>query len=305
MGKRSNPPQRIAGVLNLSKPAGCTSRDIVNRVQRVFGRHIRVGHAGTLDPMATGVLLICVGRATKLMPVIHEFCKSYRADFTLGCSSDTDDATGNIRKWDVAEIPSLEQVRKHLQTQIGEIMQVPPAYSAVKLQGRRAYDMARKGEPTEILPRKVTIFDIDVLDYRYPHLNLAVRCGSGTYIRSIARDLGEALATGGLMHDLSRTRIGPFELAESRPIDEWEASILEGADPLATCGNVEILFETWDQYVLSDVDTENLSHGRPLEVQHTSDRLAACTRQGKFVAILERRKENQFKATLNWLPTMT
>ena len=303
MGKRSNPPQRFAGVLNIFKPAGCTSRDIVNRVQRVFGRQVRVGHAGTLDPMATGVLLVCIGRATKLMPVIHEFCKSYQADFTLGRSSDTDDATGNIKVWNVEEIPSLTQTQQYLKTQVGEIMQTPPAYSAVKLQGRRAYAMARKGEVIEISPRAIEIFDIEILDYQYPKLSLKIRCGSGTYIRSIARDLGVALGTGGLMHGLARTRIGPFQLGNSLAIDSWEEAIANGADPLSSCENVELLFETWDQHILSDADAEGLSHGRPLEVKHASDRLAAY-KHGKFVAILERKQGDQFKAILNWLPTM-
>lgn len=291
-----------AAILNIAKPPGCTSRDIVNRVQRVVGRGVRVGHGGTLDPMATGVLLIAVGRATKLMPVVHEFCKSYSAKFTLGQCSDTDDSTGLISKNEVDEIPDLETIDRHLRNQIGEVMQTPPAYSAVKVAGQRAYEAARRGEKVSLKSRPVRIFEIAIVEYCYPELIVDIRCGSGTYIRSIARDLGDSLGTGGLMHALARQRIGPFTLANSISIDQWENHAVGDGDVRNYWNNVRILFDDWPQYQLSSDEIENLRHGRRIEIETLHHRLAAFSTGGDFVAILIRRDGNLFKTSVNWAP---
>jgi tRNA pseudouridine55 synthase len=198
------------GVLNLNKPAGVTSRDVVNVVQRLV-KPTKVGHAGTLDPMATGVLLVCVGGATRLISLLQRSSKTYVAAFRLGQRSDTDDSTGTVTEVSIdGDVPSEQKVCDVLQSFVGTIDQVPPAFSAVKVNGQRAYAKARRGETVELKAKAVRIFAIDVLEYSWPDLTVQIECGSGTYIRSIARDLGEMLGCGGLMTSLERTAIGAF-----------------------------------------------------------------------------------------------
>lgn len=204
------------GVLNLDKPQGVTSRDVVNSVQRVVRQTVwplKLGHAGTLDPMATGVLLVCLGKATRLIPLLQASSKTYRAEFMFGQTSNTDDATGDVSTTDWSGGPiSPEVLQTALQTFVGNIEQVPPQFSAVKVDGRRAYAKARQGESMQLRAKTVVIHSIDELDYAWPRLSLTITCGSGTYIRSIARDLGEQLGCGGLMSALQRTRIGQFDV---------------------------------------------------------------------------------------------
>lgn len=209
----------LHGLLVLDKPGGVTSRTAVDRAQRWFPRGTRLGHTGTLDPLATGVLVLCVGAATRLAEYVQRMPKVYRAGITLGGRSDTDDADGTVTPTPGATPPCLEQVQGPLQTFLGEIEQVPPAYSAAKVAGRRSYALARRGEETNLAARTVTIYAIDLLRYDYPHLDLEVRCGKGTYIRSLARDLGERLGVGGYVASLRRTRVGPFDVARAVPPD--------------------------------------------------------------------------------------
>ena len=209
------PASALFGFLNLNKPTGVSSRDVVNRVQKIV-RPLRTGHAGTLDPLATGVLLVCIGDATRLVSRLQELPKTYVAEFLLGQSSDTDDSTGNIREQSPPGVlPEMEGVLAALQQFTGVIAQTPPAFSAVHVSGRRAYDLARRGEVPDLLPREVTIHGIQVLKYHWPVLSLEIECSSGTYIRSIARDLGQLLGCGGLMSRLERTAIGPYRVQDS------------------------------------------------------------------------------------------
>jgi tRNA pseudouridine55 synthase len=203
------------GLLVLDKPGGMTSRDVVNRVQTWFPRGTRIGHTGTLDPLATGVLVVCVGVATRLAEYIQDMDKTYRAGIQLGAVSDTDDADGVIThyRWE-SPWPDEGHIRRCIQGFVGEIEQVPPAYSAAKVMGRRAYNLARGGKPAALEPRRVRIYDIEVLAIE-PLLDLRVHCGKGTYIRSLARDLGRLLGCGAYVKSLRRTRVGPFEAANA------------------------------------------------------------------------------------------
>ncbi len=204
----------VKGILNLDKPSGITSRAVVDRVARLLPR-IKVGHAGTLDPLASGVLIICVGSATRLIEAVQRMTKVYRTVIRLGARSDTLDAEGRVTVVENPSVPSELEVRQAVAGQVGEILQLPPEYSALKIKGRRAYDLARAGRVVDLQPRLVRIDRADLVSYRWPHLELEIACGGGTYIRSIARDLGEALACGGLVAALVRTRIGPFALDSS------------------------------------------------------------------------------------------
>jgi tRNA pseudouridine55 synthase len=209
----------IHGLLVLDKPAGITSRDAVNRALRWFPRRTRVGHTGTLDPLATGVLVLCIGMATRLTEYVQRMTKTYRTLLRLGARSDTDDADGTILPVPGAVAPDLARVAQTFREFIGDIAQVPPAFSAAKVSGRRAYDLARRGDQVDLLPRQVHVYGIDLLAYEYPQLELEVRCGKGTYIRSLARDLGERLGCGALVEVLRRTRVGPFDAGAALNLD--------------------------------------------------------------------------------------
>lgn len=202
------------GVLCLNKPPGITSRDAVNMVQRL-ARPLKVGHAGTLDPAAQGVLVVCVGQATRLVGLIQELPKSYRATFLLGCSSPTDDLESEVAPFADGCVPEPEAVSAALPQFVGRIWQRPPDYSAVKIGGQRAYDLARRGRSPQPAPRTVEIHRIELIRYRYPELELGVECGSGTYIRALGRDLAMALGTRAVMASLLRTAIGHFRLEEA------------------------------------------------------------------------------------------
>lgn len=204
----------MRGVVNLNKPPGITSRALVDRVVRLCPR-TKVGHAGTLDPLASGVLLVCVGPATRLIETLQRLPKIYRAVVRLGARSDTLDADGQIVEVEDPPVPTEDLLRLALSGQVGEIRQLPPQYSALKVKGQRAYDLARAGRAVDLEPRIVRIDRADLVSYRWPHLELEIECGAGTYIRSIARDVGEEAGCGGLIETLVRTRIGPFTLEQS------------------------------------------------------------------------------------------
>jgi tRNA pseudouridine55 synthase len=214
-----------AGFLNVNKPQGVTSRKVVNDVSRLC-RGTKVGHAGTLDPLATGVLIVGLGPATRLIDRVQGMAKAYRTTIRLGATSDTLDADGTISPHPVAVVPSLAEVERALAGQVGRILQRPPAYSALKVDGRRAYDLARAGEAVELKPRPVDIHRIDLLAYQWPLLEIEIACGSGTYVRSIARDVGEALGCGGYVEVLTRIRIGPFSLESAIDGSELSAETL-------------------------------------------------------------------------------
>jgi len=200
------------GLLVLDKPAGLTSRAAVDRSLRWFPRRTRIGHTGTLDPLATGVLPIALGEATKTVAYAVDGAKHYRFTVGWGIETDTDDADGTVTPVPGVTAPEAARVTACLTEFIGEIAQVPPAFSAAKVTGRRAYDLARRGQEVMLRPRPVVIHQIDVLRYEYPHLELEVHCGKGTYIRSLARDLGDRLGCGALVETLRRTRVGSTSL---------------------------------------------------------------------------------------------
>lgn len=218
---KSRPHEEGSFFLNVNKPKGVTSRDVVDVVSKCL-RQKRCGHAGTLDPLATGVLVIAVGKATRLIEYVQQMPKTYVARFRLGQVSDTDDIEGNITNRPDVNIPSRETVERALSQFVGTIEQTPPAFSAVKVAGKRAYDLARAGKSADLKPRPVVIHCIDLLTFEYPFLDLRIECGSGTYIRSLARDLGELLQTGALMTDLQRTAIGTFQIDQAIAIDAFK-----------------------------------------------------------------------------------
>ena len=198
------------GLLVIDKPAGKTSRDAVNAVQKHLPRGTRIGHTGTLDPRATGVLVVCIGSATRLVEFVQDLPKSYSTIIRLGVRSTTDDADGELTESPDPPIPDESRIRELLPEFLGDHIQTPPDFSAARVEGRRAYDLARKGVDLSLSARTVRIDAIRLVTYAWPLLTLEIDCGKGTYIRSIARDLGEKLACGGIVQELRRTRLGPF-----------------------------------------------------------------------------------------------
>jgi len=206
------------GILNINKPAGLTSRRVVDRVAGLVQPE-KAGHAGTLDPLATGVLVLCVGRATRLISYVQERRKEYRATFLLGRRSNTDDVTGDLVDVPMDAPVTRAQIEELLPRFTGDIEQVPPQFSAVHVNGRRAYKLARKGQSVEIAPRTVTVDRCRLTGFAETEFELDVECGSGTYIRSIGRDIGELLGCGAVMSELVRTRIGVYPLETAVELD--------------------------------------------------------------------------------------
>jgi len=242
------PRQRPVGVLCLDKPPDVTSRHVVNVVAGL-ARANRVGHAGTLDPLATGVLVVCVGWATRLVPLIQQFPKTYLAEFELGLVSDTDDRTGQLTRLSSGPWPTRHQLLDLLPRYTGRIMQVPPQFSAVHASGERAYDLARRGETADLAPRPVEIFQMELVDWAPPRFTVDVRCGSGTYIRALGRDLGRDLRCGAVLTTLERTAIGPFTRSRATPPGQlqretWRESLLP---PLTVVEHLPRLDITSDQ----------------------------------------------------------
>ena len=208
----------IDGLLVIDKPEAMTSHDVVQRVRR-WAKQRRVGHLGTLDPLATGVLPLALGEATKLSQLLTHGEKVYRGGIELGVETTTYDREGEVVSRCEGPWPDLAAVRAALDTFQGEIQQVPPPYSAVKTGGQAAYKRARRGEEVNLPPRAVTLFAIDVLEYAPPILRVEVHCSAGTYLRSLAHDLGAVLGTGGHLCSLCRTRSGPFSIEQAVELD--------------------------------------------------------------------------------------
>ncbi len=259
------------GILNVDKPAGLTSRDAVNRVERLMHK-VKCGHAGTLDPLATGVLVICVGPATRLIQYVQRLPKQYRATFLLGCKSLTDDTEGEVKLVPDAPEPSYDQIVAALPQFIGDVQQRPPTHSAIKVDGQRSYDRARRGEQFELPARTVSIYRLDIVRFEYPELELAIECGSGTYVRSLGRDLAEVLGTRAVMSALVRTAIGGFRVEDAVNLDELTpdsfAKYLQ--PPMAALQGLP-------QLTLTVKQLAEIRHGRPIEMWNLKRPPAAAT----------------------------
>lgn len=267
------------GFLCLNKPAGRTSREIVNLVTKALMTP-RVGHAGTLDPMATGVLVVAVGLATRLIASVQDQVKEYRAEFRLGQRSDTDDVTGTIVDVDAAAV-SRAQVEALLPRFRGRIEQVPPAFSAVHVDGERAYSKARRAEKFEIPARRVDVFALELVAFDWPRLELRIECGSGTYVRSIGRDLGEALGCGAVMSGLVRTRVGEFRIESAvDPLSLSPGSARAALLPLkAAVSHLE-------QRTCPPAEVAEIHHGRPIATDGlAADQEIALLAEGELLAL--------------------
>ncbi len=257
------PPARSGGILNFSKPRGRTSFSAIGLVRKGTGVR-RVGHAGTLDPMAEGVLLVCVGPAVRITEYLMDLPKVYRGTLRLGVETDTYDAEGQVIATHDVDV-SESTVREALATFSGEIEQRPPAHSAVKVGGRPAYERARKGEGVVLAARRVTVYRLDLLRFEPPEAEVEIECSRGTYVRSLAHDLGQSLGCGAHLSALTRTRVGPFRLEDALDEAALEAAFADGSWPdllqpidrgLAHLPTLTIPIE----------DEKDLRHGQPAKI---------------------------------------
>lgn len=218
----------LDGFLILDKPIGPSSAQMLNRVKRLLSRGTKIGHAGTLDPLASGVLVALVGKATKQSDRVMGMAKQYEATVRLGATSATDDAEGPIlASPPAAQPPSSSDVEQVLAGFIGTIEQMPPAFSALKIAGKRACDRARDGQAVVLQPRMIRIDRIELLSYGYPELSIRIDCGKGTYVRSLARDIGEKLGVGGYLSALRRTQVGEFTIERGATYEALERDGVE------------------------------------------------------------------------------
>lgn len=275
----------MIGLLNFHKPTGVTSRDAVNRVQRLLPRKTKIGHAGTLDPIASGVLVLCIGRATRLIPYVQQMAKSYRGTFQLGCESVTEDVEGEVIPRPDDPIPTREQIEAEFPKFTGEIMQRPPVYSALKIGGRRAYSLARDGQEVELEPRPIMIHDLSVESYEYPELVLNIECGSGTYVRSLGRDIAESVGTAAVMSDLVRTGVGTFRLEEAAiPSTVTKDTVDEFLQPAGMAVG-ELTGVTVNEEEIARI-ADGLSISDRFSIPRGTKEVAAFDSAGKLVAIL-------------------
>ncbi len=287
--EKDNLKNVVSGVLVVDKPIGLTSHDVVQIVRRGTGIR-RAGHTGTLDPRASGVLVILVGPAVRLSEYVSASDKRYQATIRLGASSDTYDEegtiTGSTSDIDIEKITE-EQFDDVLQQFVGEIEQVPPPYSAVKVKGRKAYDLARKGEEVDLEPRLINVYSLEVLEWAPPEAVVDVYCSSGTYVRSLAHDLGKVLGTGAYLIGLRRTKSGRFtlrdavqlrRLQEAFDAGDWYRYLIPAAEALAD----------WPMVELDADEVELVRHGHrvPAEGEHKGW-ARGVSQQGDLVALLE------------------
>jgi tRNA pseudouridine55 synthase len=280
------PANPRSGILLVDKPQGITSHDVVSRTRKLAGTR-KIGHAGTLDPMATGLLVLGMNSSTRLLTFVVGLGKQYSATIRLGQSSDTDDAEGTLGVAVDASAVSDDQISAGIARLTGDIEQVPSSFSAIKVDGKRAYALARAGEEVELKSRAVTISAFEVLATRrnapYVDLDVRVECSSGTYIRALARDLGDSLGVGGHLTALRRSKVGPFDVADASTLENLVVNdrLLDPAAVAAT------LFPT---HALETQDVIDLVHGKRLtvpELEGVDGPIAGIGPDGRLVGLLE------------------
>lgn len=276
----------VQGFLNINKPAGLTSHDVVARVRRLVGRGVKVGHAGTLDPAATGVLPVALGGATRLVEYLTEARKGYCGLVRLGVTTATDDAEGEVLE--VRPLPALSdaQIEAAVAPLRGAIMQIPPMYAALHHEGRRLYELAREGKTIDLPPRPVLVERLDWRREQAELISIAVACGKGTYIRSLARDIGAALGCGAHLAALTRTFVGPFQLEAAVELDELQADPERLAAALLP---PEVALTDWPAVHLDAAAARRAANGMALSLPALAgERARAHGPDGALLALLRR-----------------
>ncbi|MGQ9874406.1 MAG: tRNA pseudouridine(55) synthase TruB [Chloroflexus sp.] len=279
----------LTGFLVVDKPAGLTSHDVVARVRRLVGRAVKVGHAGTLDPAATGVLPVALGSATRLIDQLVNARKGYRGVVRLGVQTTTDDAEGEpVATLPVPAFTSTEIVAVLARFR-GEMLQQPPVFSALHVAGRRAYALARAGDQVTLTPRLVRIDRLELLDWALPDLTIEVECGKGVYIRALARDIGAALSCGGHLASLQRTFVGPFRLEQAVPL----TMLTDRSCLLNHLLPPETVLQDWLLVQVDTDDANRLRHGMVITAtEPNAPHARAHDPSGKLIALLKRDGDN-------------
>ncbi len=267
------------GIVIVDKPRDWTSQDVTARLRRVFGTR-RIGHGGTLDPMATGVLPVFVGRATRGVEFFEHAEKTYETVLRLGLTTDTEDITGTVLTEATVSVTN-EQVEGALDAFRGEIMQVPPMYSALKVNGQKLCDLARKGKTVERQPRPITIYELTLLDRGEDTLCLRVRCSKGTYIRTLCKDIGEALGCGGCMESLRRVSAGEYTIAEAVPLQE----LLDTGKPEKYLRGVDTMFRNYPAVTLTANQEKRCRNGNTFSVKLEAGTYRAYSQSGEFLML--------------------
>lgn len=275
------------GILNIHKPSGPTSFATVARLRKIL-REPKAGHGGTLDPLASGVLPVFMGQATRLAEYLMEHPKSYRAEIELGVSTDSYDAEGAVTgRSDASGIyrDAIEDTLKHFR---GDIQQVPPVYSALKQHGQPLYKLARQGQAIEVESRPTSIYRLELIAYDPPYLTLDVECSKGTYIRSLAHDIGAGLGCGAHLSGLIRTSYGPFNLKDAVTLEQLETGIADGSWS-AFLQPMDAVLSPWEKILLAEEQVEMVrcGVGLPLEAAAGTVRLRAYDKTGMFLALLK------------------
>ncbi len=280
----------ISGILVVDKPVGLTSHDVVDIIRR--GTNIRrAGHTGTLDPRASGVLVILIGPAVRLSEFVSASDKRYQAIIRLGSTTDTYDAEGRFTRPTTPAAPiniTEQQFEEVLQRFVGEIEQTPPPYSAVKVQGRKAYEMARAGEEVELEPRKINVYHLEVLEWAPPEVVIDVHCSSGTYVRSLANDLGTALGCGAYLVGLRRTKSGRFSLRDATPLRKLQEAFTIGNWYQYLIPAAEALAE-WPAVELNPDEVEEVKHGHRVKAAPDAKpgMVRGVSMAGELIAIMD------------------
>ena len=269
------------GIVIVDKPAGWTSQDVTARLRRVYGTR-RIGHGGTLDPMATGVLPVFVGRATRGVEFFEHAEKGYEATLVPGLTTDTEDATGAVLTRQQVSLTE-EQVEAVLPRFRGEILQVPPMYSALKVNGQKLCDLARKGREVAREPRPITIHALTFLGFEEGNVRLRVSCSKGTYIRTLCKDIGEALGCGACMGSLRRTRAGDYTLADAVPLD----TLLESEHPEDYLRPVDSLFSSFPAVTLTANQEKRCRNGNAFSVTLAPGTYRAYSKAGEFLMLAQ------------------
>ncbi|MHB0988667.1 MAG: tRNA pseudouridine(55) synthase TruB [Bellilinea sp.] len=276
----------ISGVLVVDKPVGLTSHDVVQIIRR--GTFIRrAGHTGTLDPRASGVLVVLLGPAVRLSEYVSASDKRYQAVIQLGKTTDTYDADGQVLTSNPVDNITEAQFEEALQQFVGEIEQVPPPYSAIKIKGRKAYEMARNGEEFDLQPRKINVYSLELLEWAPPEAVIDVYCSSGTYIRSLANDLGKVLGCGAHLVGLRRTKSGRFTLRDAVPLRKLREAFDDGSWYQYVIPAAEALSD-WPSIELTEADVDAIRHGHRVPGEAGIGKMArGISEQGDLVALLE------------------
>ena len=283
----------IHGIINVYKEKGFTSHDVVAKLRGIVGQK-KIGHTGTLDPDATGVLPVCLGKATKLCDLLTDKNKTYEAVLLLGKTTDTQDITGEVLEEKSTEALTEEKVREAIEGFIGDYEQIPPMYSALKVNGKKLYELAREGKVIERKARPVKILDIQILEIDLPKVRMEVSCSKGTYIRTLCHDIGEKLGCGGCMESLIRTRVSTFRIEDAKTLDEIETLKQEGklAELLVP---IDAMFPFYPKITVKDDWKAFAKNGKPLDLkmlkeacgQDEETQVRLYDESGKFIAIYQ------------------